>query len=89
MFTKSLFHISQTAFSESHQWFYLCKAFEDWADFLRGLKLLHIVILNFIFTIFPKVYLNKYFMTRKKWGQLSLAMEKIYQFIFASILVNT
>lgn len=27
--------------------------------------MLHIVILNFIFTIFPKVYLNKYFMTRK------------------------
>lgn len=32
---------------------------------LRGLKLLHIVILNFIFTISPKVYLNKYFMTSK------------------------
>lgn len=42
------------------------QSIEDWADFLRGLKLLHIVILNFIFTIFPKVYLNKYFMIRKK-----------------------
>lgn len=41
------------------------ESIEDWADFLRGLKLLHIVTLNFIFTIFPKVYLNKYFMIIK------------------------
>lgn len=33
--------------------------------FFERMRLLHIVTLNFIFTILPKVYLNKYFMTSK------------------------
>lgn len=42
------------------------QSIEGWVDFERiEMKSLHIVILNFIFAIFPKVNLNKYFMTRK------------------------
>lgn len=53
-----------TAFSGSQQWLPVCRALRaGWT--LERIGTLHIVILSFIFTIFPKIDLSKCSVTRE------------------------